>query len=225
MKKATKSYVVSWAILFAVFNIIAFVSPGWINHEKYTASFWIGYLLITASFAGQLYCTLIALKEENLSKLFYKLPLIKISYSGLLVSFVVGGACMLLSPLPYWVGAIVSVTVLTITAISILKASAAAEIVAEIDEKVCTKTAFIRSMTVEAETLMSKASAPEMKTICKKVYEAFRYSDPMSSDALKEIEARIADQYAVVAKNMDVSSAEELLLLIAERNQKCKLLK
>ena len=46
MKKNFKLYVVAWTVLLALFNVIAFVSVGWINQEKYTASFWIGYVLI-----------------------------------------------------------------------------------------------------------------------------------------------------------------------------------
>lgn len=111
MKKVFKNYAVIWAVLLVVFNVIAFVSPGWITHEKYTASFWIGYVFITLAFLGQLACAYVAFKAENLTKLFYNLPLFSLSYTGLIVSFVVGGLCMLISPLPYWVGAVVSFVV------------------------------------------------------------------------------------------------------------------
>ena len=42
MKKLFKNYAVIWAILFVAFNIIAFVSTGWVGIEKYTVSFWTG---------------------------------------------------------------------------------------------------------------------------------------------------------------------------------------
>lgn len=225
MNKNQKRYIGFWAILFVLFQLIAFISPGWINIEKYTSSFWIGYVFITISFAGQLICTMTALKEENLTKLFYKIPLIRISYTGLIVSFVFGGACMLLSLLPYWIGALVAVIVLAVTALGLVKASAAADIVAEIDGKISKQTFFIRNLAMEAENLMIRAKTPEAKAACKKVYEALRYSDPMSNDALTEIEGKIEAQFAMFSNAVSSEAAEELLLLIGERNSKCKLLK
>ena len=225
MNKNQKHYIGFWAILFVLFQLIAFISPGWINIEKYTSSFWIGYVFITLSFAGQLICTMIVLKEENLTKLFYKIPLIRISYIGLIVSFVVGGACMLISPLPYWVGATVAVVMLAVAALSLIKANAAAEIVAEIDDKISKQTFFIRNLTMEAEKLMARAKTPEAKATCKKVYEAVRYSDPRSSDGLDEIERKIEAQFSAFSHTASEEVAEELLLLIGERNRKCKLLK
>ena len=106
MKKRFSFYAISWTILLALFNVIAFVSPGWIGVEKYDAAFWIGYTFITVTFLGQLACAWFALKEDSTSKLFYKVSLITTSYIGLVVTFVIGGLCMLISPLPYWVGVI-----------------------------------------------------------------------------------------------------------------------
>lgn len=225
MNKNQKRYIGFWAILFVLFQLIAFISPGWSYIEKYTSSFWIGYVFITISFVGQLICALSALKEENLTKLFYKIPLIRISYIGLIVSFVFGGACMLLSLLPYWIGALVAVIVLAATALALVKASAAADIVAEIDGKISGQTFFIRNLAMEAENLMIRAKTPEAKAACKKVYEALRYSDPMSNDTLTEIEGKIEAQFAMFSNSVSSEAAEELLLLISERNSKCKLLK
>ena len=53
MKKAFKSYFVIWATLLVLFNIIAFISVGWEGQEKYTASFWVGYVFITLALVGQ----------------------------------------------------------------------------------------------------------------------------------------------------------------------------
>lgn len=225
INKLQKSYLAIWAVLFASFQVIAFITPGWAAYNKYTPSFWIGYGLITLSFIGQLLCALTALKEEDSTKLFYKLSLIRISYTGLIVSFVAGGACMLLSPLPYWVGAIVAVAVLGICAICVIKAGAAVTAVAEIDEKVSKQTFFIRNLTAEAEGLAAGAKTAEEKALCKKVYEALRYSDPMSSPMLSKVEEEIEAQFAAFSHALSQDAAQELLALIAERNRKCKLLK
>ena len=101
MKKVFKYYLIAWAVLVALFNVIAFVSVGWTGQAKYTPSFWIGYAAITVAFVGQLICGHFALKDDNAKKVFYNIPLLTASYIGLISSFVVGGLCMLISPLPY----------------------------------------------------------------------------------------------------------------------------
>lgn len=232
MKKGFKIYAIAWAILLALFNVIAFVSPGWTGIEKYTSSFWIGYVFITLCFIGNLICANSAFKADSARKLFYNTPLITISYTALIVSFVVGGLCMVLPNLPYWVGVIVCAIVLALFAVAIVKASAAAELVERIDEKVKIQSSFIRNMTAEAESLMARAQSPEAKAACKKVYEALRYSDPMSNDALSVIEAKITvkmDEFSSAVGADDAEKAkeiaDEIAILVGDRNKKCKALK
>lgn len=232
MKKVFKFYSVIWAVLLALFNVISFVSVGWAGIPKYTPSFWIGYVFITLSFVGQIVCAYFALKDDDIKKTFYNVSLISTSYTGLILSFVFGGLCMIISPIPYWVGIILCAIVLGINVIAVIKASAVVDIVSSIDEKTKESTLFIKSLTVDAESLMSRAKSETIKAECKKVYEAVRYSDPMSNGALVSIESEITIKFsnfsnAVVSDIFNVASecATELVILIDERNKKCKLLK
>lgn len=232
MKKVFKFYFAVWAVLLALFNVIAFVSVGWAGVEKYTPSFWIGYIFVTLSFIGQIVCAYFALKDEDIKKTFYNISLITTSYTGLIVSFIVGGLCMLISPLPYWIAAILCAIVLAFSVMAVVKASAAVEIINDVDKKVKESTLFIKSLTVDAESLLSRTKSKEAKASCKKVYEAARYSDPMSCDALASLESEITIKFAklseAVAKNdfEQISTlADELVVLIEDRNRKCKVLK
>ena len=232
MKKAFKFYSIIWAVLLVLFNVISFVSVGGIGIEKYTPSFWIGYVFIILAFIGQIVCAYVALKESDIKKTFYNISLITTSYTGLILSIVFGGLCMLISPLFYWVGIILCAIVLGLNVIAVVKASAAIDIVGNIDEKVKESTLFIKSLTVDAENLMSRAKSEAVKTECKKVYEVVRYSDPMSNEALGSIESEITVKFAklsdaVVADNSEKTKevADELIILLGDRNKKCKLLK
>lgn len=233
MKKTFKFYAIIWAICLALLNAIAFVTPNEIaGISKFDGAFWVGYIFITLAFIGQLACAYVAFKAENLKKLFYNIPLISTSYIGLIVMLVVGGLTMVIPRFPNWIGIIVCLLVLGFTAISVIKAGFAAEIVSDIDTKIVTETAFIKTITVDAQNLISRANAPMLKEQCKKVYEALRYSDPMSNVALAEVEQRIKEEFdaltdAVIADDLDAteSSVKELSTLINERNNKCKALK
>lgn len=233
MKKSFKAYVVIWAIFLAVFNVICFVTPGEAaGMSKFGGAFWIGYIFITLAFIGQLVCAVMAFKEKSTQKFFYKLPLITVSYTGLVLTVIVGAVCMAIPNLPNWVGIIVCLLVLAFNAVAVIKANAASGIVSDIDDKIKAQTAFVKLSTVEVQNILNRAKTEKVKAECKKVYEAIRYSDPMSSPVLAEeeaeISAKIRNLKSAVLSGEDetaISTAQELLLLIGERNNKCKLLK
>ena len=227
MKKNFKLYLIAWGVLLALFNVISFVVP-----NERTTSFWIGYAFIFLTFIGQLACSYKVFADGNAKKMFYNISLIRTSYIGLIVSFVVGGLCIIVTPLPYWVGVVACAIVLALNVLTVLKATAAIDEVERIDNKVKTQTSFVKSLIIEADTLMTSAKSEAVKAECRKVYEAIRYSDPMSSDALASIESQISAKVAelsVVVKADDFTSvteiANEVVILIGDRNKKCKLLK
>lgn len=231
MKKSFKFYLIAWAILLVLFNIIAFISPGWTDVPKYTPSFWIGYVAITLAFIGQIFCAFYAFKEENLSKFFYSIPVITFSYTGLIVTLIIGSICMIISNMAYWIGIILCSLTLAITAIAVVKATAASEMVSDLDTKIKAKTFFIRSATADAQALVCTATDEQAKAELHKLYEAFRYSDPMQSENLANEEMQITLKLNQL-KNSEVKNFEtvspivnELIVLINARNAKCKFLK
>ena len=233
MKKSIGVYSVIWAICLAIFNVITFVTPNEIGGvSKFTASFWVGYVFITVAFIGQLVCAFFALKAENIKKMFYRIPMISISYTGLILMLIAGGIFMAIPTLPEWIGIIVCVAILAFNAIAVIKATAAAEVVGGIDEKVKTQTFFVKSLAADAQSLMASAKSDELRTEAKKVYEAIRYSDPMANDALAELDIQIKRQFnafsdAVKAEDDELAkeTADALAEIIERRNQECKLLK
>ena len=233
MKKSFKIYSLIWAICLAVFNVITFVTPNEIGGvSKFSGSFWVGYIFITIAFIGQLACAFAAFKAENLKKFFYNLPLLSISYGGLVAMLIVGSVFMAITVLPEWIGIIVCVIILAFNAIAIIKATAAADIVSGIDEKIKTQTFFIKSLSVDAQSLMTSAKSDELRAEAKKVYEAIRYSDPMANAALSDLDVQIERQFnafsdAIKADDVQLSkeTADALVEMVERRNQKCKLLK
>lgn len=87
-------------------------------------------------------------------------------------------------------------------------------------------------LTADADSLVKRTKSDETKVLAKKVYEAVRYSDPMSSPQLNDIETQIKNEFAAFSdaiKNDDIvlatMSSEELINLVNDRNNKCKVLK
>lgn len=233
MKKYFKYYSICWAIALVVFNVITFVVTNeTVGLSSVGSSFWVGYAFVTIVFIGNLICSLIFFKEENKGKVFLNIPIINFAYSALIVSLIVGAVAMAVPQIPYWIGIIVDVLVLAFYAIAIVKASAAANIVNGVEQKVKAQTFFVKSLTVDADSLMARAKSDEMKAETKKVYEAIRYSDPMSNDALIDVEQRIKEKLdaltdAVIADDLvsTETCTKQIITLITERNNKCKTLK
>ena len=232
MKKGIKFYVPCWAIALVAFNIITFVVPITVNVNKFTSSFWIGYSFITLMFIVQLVCSIVFFKQNDNDKIFLNIPIIRLSYTALITSIIVGAVAIVVPFVPYWIGIIVDILVVAFYVTAIISSKAAVDVVDNIDEKSKVKTLFIKSLTVDAESLLLCAKSDETKAISEKVYEAVKYSDPMSNNALSSVESQITIKFnefsnAVIEDNklFAESLGNELIILVNERNKKCKLLK
>ena len=232
MKKSFGIYSIIWAICLSIFNLIVFVTPNEIGGvSKFGGSFWVGYIFITVAFFGQLACAFAVFRAKDLRQLFYSIPIIIISYIGLIIMLIAGSVCMVIPTLPNWVGIVVCSVILAISAISVIKASFAADTVKKIDEKLEAKISFIKKLTVDAQSLATIAAGDISKT-ANRVYEAIRYSDPTSNDSLCELDEQIEREFdafadAVRADDNELAdvTAESLVEMLARRNEMCKLLK
>lgn len=234
MKKNFKFYFILWLILLAAFNAGIFlvrpVIPGYVLNDG--AGFWTAWAFIMAAFAGNLICAYFAFKTQNLKKLFYNLPLITVSYAGLIVMAVLGGALMLIPGCPAWIAAVVCLIAAAVTAAAVVRADWAGKAADAVEEKAKAQTAFIKTATLDAQNIANRAKSHAISAACQRVYEALRYSDPMSSEALSAEEAKIAakiEELSAAVNNADEetagATADETVLLIKERNNKCRLLK
>ncbi len=234
MKKNFKFYALIWAILLAVWCTVVFlvrpIIPGYVIN--YDVRFWIAFVFIFAAFVVNLVCAYFAFKAENLKKMFYNLPLITVSRAALIAMLVAGSAFMLIPNCPAWIAAIVCLLILAFNAIAVIKAGWAADAVSKVDERVTTQTSFIKKLIVDTESILSRAKSDAVRAECKKVYEAVRYSDPMSNEALSAIEAKMTLKVyefstAVGADDVEKTKeiADEIVILVGDRNKKCRMLK
>ena len=232
MKKGIKFYAPCWAIVLIVFNVITFSVPITVNVNKFTPSFWIGYAFIILMFIAQLACSILFFKQDSKEKKFLNVPVISLSYMALFVSIIVGAVAMAVPFIPYWVGIILDVLIVAFYAIAIISSKAAADTIENIDKQVKAQTFFIKSLTVDAESLLPRAKSDETKAIAKKVYEAIRYSGPMSNEALSPVESQITIKFnefsnALIEDNKPLAESigNELIILVNDRNKKCRLSK
>lgn len=232
MKGKFKYYLIAWAALFVLFNLIVFITPSKYGEiSRFTGSFLIGYVFTVIFFFAHLACAWFALHTDK-EKVFLNFPLISISLTGLIVMAIIGVVCMTVPFIPAWISIIVASITFVICLISVLSAKAAGEMVGDIDKKIKEETFFIKSLTIDAESLLNRIDNTEIKAEAKKVYEAVRYSDPMSNEKLAMEESRISSKFTEFSATASTGNIDEvkrisaeLTGLIEDRNRKCKLFK
>lgn len=230
MKKTFRFYAITWAILLAVFNVICFATPSEMaGYVKIDGTFWVGYAAITLAMIGQLICASIAFKTENKEKLFLNIPLITESYTAMVVVMVVGAICMLIPNFPSWIAAVINILIIGFSAISVVKAAAAEEIVSEVEDKVKANTSYMRSLQAKGQLLVDQCQSDNVRALITKLAEDLRYSDSVSSGDLEDVEASLlALMERLQAAVMDgddvavIDLCKQFSMSLAQRNQMCK---
>lgn len=232
MKKILGIYVAIWVLCLALFNVLAFLVPALPTFPKYEAGFWIGYAVTTVAYIANLFASIEFMRgneRKDAERRLFHIPLVQKSVTSLAIMTVIGGLCVAVSAIPAYIGAILCVAVVVFYIISTLKANIAVSEVERIGENVRQKTQFVKLLTVAADSLNKSTSATELKALTNKVYEAIRYSDPVSGVELNEIESTIKstfDDFAQAVAENDLEKATSLcntiLSQVAERNTICK---
>ena len=215
-------------VILVVFNIIMFVIPV----EK-NAVFWLSYGFTTAAFLLQIAVFADAFgKAYTMKSRFLGLPLAYVGISHLVLQLIV---CFIFTALANivapWVVVIVYVVLLGFTLISLVLVDVGRDEIVRIDEKAKAKVFFIKSLQIDVEMLFEQLNNEQLKEMIQILTNAIKYSDPMSSEELYDLESNIESKVSELKKisHEDIESAssliEEINLLILERNKKCKLLK
>ncbi len=210
------------AIAFVLFNVIAFAVP-----TAKTATFWVAYAFSVVAFASQIAIWKFAFKgADTLKSKFLGIPLIAVGISYLIVQVIAFAGFMALPLTASWIALVVCALILGISAICLIGTETGREEINRVEEKVEKKVFYIQSLQVDIEMLASAERDADTKEGLTKLAEKIRFSDPMSNEALADLEAEIS------AKIKELKTAENkaeiitvLDSLITERNKKAKLLK
>ncbi|MBQ5995844.1 MAG: hypothetical protein IJL63_08320 [Clostridia bacterium] len=230
MKRSLSTYLISWALLIAVFNVICFIIPGRDGEAReLTAAFWVGYAMVMLTLLLHLIYAVLSLSKSDRDKRLLNVPIMAISIVEFVIMAVVGAVCMLLPGNLFWIGVIVCCIVLAFSVILYLTSVTVHENLAEANSALNAKTSNYRSAVDTATLLISKAKTPVQRDVAKKIYDAIKYSDSVSSDETFEIENRIESAVATLLADFNGtdndallnSKTDDILLMIQQRNNIC----
>lgn len=222
MKKNNIMSYLALGIVFALFNVIAFVIP-----TDKTATFWTAYVFSIVAFAVQIPLWKIALsKKDTLKSKFLGIPVIHVGITYLIIQLIAFAVFMIFPTIPIWLAVVVCAIILAISALCTIAGQAGANEINHVEEKIKVKRAFIQFLQTDIEMLIEGENDAETKAALKKLAEKVRFSDPMSHEMLGELESRISakveEMKTAADKKVLVGEVETLLV---ERNKKCKILR
>jgi hypothetical protein len=214
-------------VILVTFNVIFFALP----FER-GLTCWIAYGFSLLSIVVMAVTTLYVLWRGDMRSKFYGLPVLYVSWIHAAVQIVLCFVFMIVPLVPFWVELPVNTLLLAACLLGLSAASLGVGEVRRIDETVREKVFYIQSLRTEAETMAAKASEGNVKKALAEYAEAIRYSDPMSSPELAELENILETKTALLREQVGngnaeaaLSLCEELRQLLAERNRQCKLMK
>ncbi len=229
MTKKSKMSAAILALVFLTYNLVLFIATGF----DHFASFWVSYVFVLIAFIS-LACvsSLLGAKGMLLRDWLFGYPIIKHGVIYMVVEFIVSIIFMAADTDEWKLAFVVQFLLLAVYLVFAVSCFLAKETIQEIEKKVAVKTQTIRLLYAEMYTAAQGCTDETLKPVLEKLAEELRYSDPMSNEALADLEARLGNVVGEVKKlvlsgHFDIAKQYCVTVanLIVERNQKCKALK
>ena len=223
MKKDAVRGVVVLGVLLVLYILIAFLIP-----FVHTATFWVSFVFTLIAFgvvAASIYIAFV--KNPDAKSRFYGFPIAKIGVIYGAVQLAAGLVLMALAAtVPAWIAVLVYAVALGAAVIGLVSAEAVVSEIHVQDAKLKNNVALMRSLQSKINQIAAQLEDKGIKALA----EEFRYSDPVSSDALAEIErdlAAVVDELQAAVVDGDGEATDKLCrkaaATLAERNRLCKL--
>lgn len=218
---------ISVFVILAVYNIVAFLLP-----LDRGGMFWVGYSFTTAAILLTAGVGFYALGREGLRSKVYGCSLIVLAWTYLIVQLVFGLLEIFLVFIPFQYGILLNTILFGACLIGLVAVDISKDEIERIDRRNKEKVFYIKALQIEIEGMADKITDEAVKKILNELAESIRYSDPMSSQELADLENQIKSRVADLSKSVvdnDLSIikiiCKEVQQLIVERNRKCIALK
>ena len=213
------------AICLIVFLVISFVCP-FVKNSVFVLSLIFGILAIVVAGAG----TYLAFKNgESAKSKFYGFPIAKLAIlygiGQIILSLIFMAAAKIM---PLWIPVIIDIILLATACIGMIAADATRDEIERQDVKQNTDTSCMTTLRSLVYPLAGRCDDVNTKKALEKLADEFRYSDPVSGDALKSVEAELETAVAKLQEVVSAGDAEQITgecrkvsELLIERNRLC----
>ena len=227
MKKDIIRWGIGLGVLLVLYILVAFLIP-----FAHTTTFWASFVFTLIAFgivAVSIYIAFI--KNPDAKSRFYGFPIAKIGAIYGLAQLIAGIVFMALAAyVPVWSAILVYAIALGVAIIGLISADAVVEEIYVQDTKLKKNVSLMRGLQSKVNQMAALCDNSEATAAIKRFAEEMRYSDPVSSDALVEIEADLSaavDELQSAIVDGDIAAIKQLCrkasAVLAERNRLCKL--
>ena len=226
MKKNTVRFWVLFAVVVALYHVAAFAMP-----FAKSSVFFISYLFTIVAIFSQIYVVKTAANRgRDVRSRFYGFPIIKTGMAYLGSQLALGFFLMQVGTIvPVWAAVVLCAMLFGYAAVGFISADAVRDGVEYQDVKLQSDITFIRDLQAKTASFDTSGLQSEAAHQVKKLAEAVRYSDPVSSAATQGVEGVLSAcidelQQMIWERNHSqvVELARNALQLLNQRNQICK---
>lgn len=230
MNKIKRNYFIVIGILVVVYNVLVFAIPYPHKSDAVFITVWLAGLIAILS---QIYFAYVSFKnKETLKSKLYGLPILRVGLIYLVTQLILTLLFLIIGAfvkIPYWVVIIPVVIVLGLAAIGLIVVDSYREGIEMLEESIPVNTDFMNDFKVDVEIFTKRnMESPVIKKL--EIFnDEVKYSDPVSTEALAEIEEEIECKFnelkgLVIEANYERCDLllDTLISLIQERNLKCK---
>lgn len=231
MKKGFVQSTIVFGILLVLYFLIAFLVP-----FAKTATFWVSVVFTVVAFAVAAAAFYIAfVKTPDAKSKFYGFPIARIgviyAVIQIIASLIFMAVASFIETFPAWPCILTYSIALGITLIGLISADAVVEEIERQDVQLKKDVYLMRSLQSKLNQMAAQCDGnPDAADAVKKFAEELRFSDPVSSDALVDVERDLAaavDELQAAAADGDSAAVKQLCCkgmgILSERNRLCKL--
>ncbi len=229
MKKNTTRWWVILAVLLVVYNVIVFAVPFPKN-----AVFFVSWLFTLAAIGMQVYVVRTAFyRGEGVKSKFYGWPIARFGVMYLAVQLALGLVFMALGftlAVPVWLPLVLYIILLGVLAVGLIASDAMRDEIVRQDTALKRDVTCMRTLQSKAASMIQLAHDEQTRKLLEKFAEELRFSDPVSSASLRDIEADLTacvDELHQALTDGDEASIPLLerkaVSVLMERNRLCKL--
>ena len=216
-KNKTRFYVVL-AIVFAIFSIIAFVAP-----FQRTTVFWLSYVFGVIAILVQAYSWPSAFAGDGAKSKVYGFPIARVTTIYMIIQLILSLIFMVAGEkVPVWIPVILYIVLLGLAAIGLIAAETARDEVVRQETVKQDNTGNIKALRTKAAAIAGACTDPKQKKSLDKLAEAFRYSDPVSSEATQKLEMKLEVLLDELQESGNPELVKKIEMTLSERNQLCK---
>ena len=209
-------------IIIALISVIAITVP-----TQKTTAFWIVYVFTTIAIASQIVVWKITLgKDETLKSKMLSIPVIHIGIVYAVIQVIAFAVFLFTPTLPTWSAILTCSFIAGIAIACMITSKTGRNEIEQTESKIQKKVFYLKELQSEIQLSANSETDRNTREALIQLAEKIRFSDPMSSDNLANIERQIANRIAdLKTSTTKLEIIEDINSLLDERVQKCKVLK